>query len=81
MCVLGVTEEGRLFRDQENGAQFWSLSSFFSFCWRWDFTVSVEMVTSLVVRRRGGGGGGGGGEERGFRKKEGFNPRWDFFFV
>jgi hypothetical protein len=42
------------------------------------------MVTSLVVRRRRGGGGGGGGggeEERGFRKKEGFNPRWDFFFV
>jgi hypothetical protein len=70
-----VTEEVRLFRDQENGAQFWS-SSFFSFCWRWDFTVSVEMVTSQVVRRRRGGGG-----ERGFRKKEGFNPRWDFFFV
>jgi hypothetical protein len=79
-----VTEEVRLFRNQENGAQFWS-SSFFSFYWRWDFTVSVEMVTSLVVRRRRGGGGGGGGgggeEERGFRKKEGFNPRWDFFFV
>jgi len=38
------------------------------------------MVTSLVVRRRRGGGGRGE-EERGFRKKEGFNPRWDFFFV